>query len=31
VVNLAEIEEAAAAIAVQGARYPGHLERLTGR
>jgi len=29
--DLAEIEAAAAEIAVQGARYPEHLERLTGR
>ena len=28
--DLAEIEGAAATIEVQGARYPEHLERLTG-
>jgi aryl-alcohol dehydrogenase-like predicted oxidoreductase len=29
--DLAEIEDVAATIEVQGARYPEHLERLTGR
>jgi aryl-alcohol dehydrogenase-like predicted oxidoreductase len=29
--DLREIESAAAKITVQGARYPEHLERLTGR
>jgi aryl-alcohol dehydrogenase-like predicted oxidoreductase len=29
--DLREIEDAAAQISVQGARYPEHLERLTGR
>ena len=29
--DLNEIETAAAAIEIRGARYPGHLERLTGR
>jgi aryl-alcohol dehydrogenase-like predicted oxidoreductase len=28
--DLAEIEKAASAIEVQGARYPEHLERMTG-
>jgi hypothetical protein len=28
--DLAEIERAAARIEVQGARYPEHLERMTG-
>jgi aryl-alcohol dehydrogenase-like predicted oxidoreductase len=29
--DLREIEDAASKITVQGARYPEHLERLTGR
>ena len=29
--DLREIEDAASQITVQGARYPEHLERLTGR
>jgi aryl-alcohol dehydrogenase-like predicted oxidoreductase len=29
--DLGEIEDAASKIEVQGARYPEHLERLTGR
>ncbi len=29
--DLVEIDRAAAAIAVQGARYPEHLQRLVGR
>jgi hypothetical protein len=29
--DLREIENAAAKITVQGARYPEHLERMTGR
>ena len=29
--DLGEIDRAAAAIAVQGARYPEHLQRLVGR
>jgi hypothetical protein len=29
--DLSEIEEAAATIEVRGARYPEHLERVTGR
>ena len=29
--QLREIEEAASAVAVQGARYPAHLEQMTGR
>jgi aryl-alcohol dehydrogenase-like predicted oxidoreductase len=29
--DLREIESAAAAIKIEGARYPEHLERMTGR
>ena len=29
--DLREIEDAASKVAVQGARYPDHMERMTGR